>query len=113
MKVENVMWSTMNTDTRTDKVPENDIFCMGCRAKLGRVIDHKIIHLTGWDRMALFDCEKETVTVKCRCGVGRVIRRRGNHDEGFKENLNVWMEEASDSSSGEHEDRSQRESKSD
>lgn len=90
MKTESVTWITMDTSTRTDKPSMNDIFCMACRAKLGRVVEHNYIYLNGWDRQAVFDIKKGTVTVKCKCGVGRVIRDRGNHDE---ETMNVWDQE--------------------
>ena len=88
---------------RTDKRNINDIFCMACRAKLGRVDEHRYIYLNGWDRQPMFDIEKGTVTVKCKCGVCRVLRSRGNHEEGFKEDLGVWLQEINDSNSGEHE----------
>lgn len=91
----------------------NDIFCMACRAKLGYVVDHNYIHLHGWDRQAVFDINKGTVTVKCKCGVGRVIRDRGNHDEGRKESMDVWLETNTNSDHGEHEDHSQRASEPD
>lgn len=90
MKTENATWITMDTDTRTDKRSVNDIFCMACRTKLGRVIDHQYIHLNGWDRQAVIDLIGGTVTVKCKCGVGRVIRKKGNFDEG---NSYVWDDE--------------------
>jgi len=82
------------------KVRINDIFCMACRTKLGRVVDHRHICLKGWDRQPVFDIEKKTVTVKCKCGVGRVIRGQGNYDEGYKENLGVWFEQINESSQG-------------
>lgn len=77
----------------TAKQSSNDIFCMSCQTKLGRVEDHRHIRLNGWDRQPVFDIEKGTVTVKCVCGTGRVIRSRGNHEEGYKENLDVWIRE--------------------
>lgn len=110
MKKESVTWTGMDIDYRTDKRALNDIFCMACRAKLGRVVDHNLIYLNGWDRQPVFNIELGTVTVKCKCGVGRVIRNRGNHDEGSKESMNVWLQEINEGSGGEHQSHSQRES---
>lgn len=108
MVMENVTW--IGTDIkRTDKRNINDIFCMACRAKLAKVDEHRFVYLNGWDRQPVFDIEKGTVTVKCRCGVGCVIRNRGKHEEGYKENLGVWLQENISESVGEHKDHDQGE----
>ena len=109
---QNVTWISEKV-TRTNKRNINDIFCMGCRAKLGKVDEYRYIYLNGWDRQAVIDLEKGTVTVKCKCGVGRVIRNRGNHEEGYKENLGVWLEEINSELGGEREDSDQGEGNAD
>lgn len=93
-------WTTTNGDERTDKYPINDVFCMGCRKRIARVHEYRYIHLEGYDRMAVIDCKQGTATVKCLCGVGRVIRSRGNDDKGEKGELNVWLQEIVEDSSG-------------
>jgi len=108
----NATWIS-KTVTRTDKHNVNDIFCLACRSKLGRVDEYRLICLNGWDRQAVFDIEKGTVTVKCKCGVGRVIRSRGDHEEGYKENLGVWLQEINDELGGEHQDTDKGEGQAD
>jgi len=71
---------TVDNFKRTDKIPMNDIFCRGCGSKLGKVVDHRYVNLDGYDRKCMVDLVIGTVTVKCKCGVGRVIRRRGDDD---------------------------------
>ena len=70
----------MDNFKRTDKIPMNDIFCRGCGAKLAKVVGHRYVNLDGYDRKCMVDLVVGTVTVKCKCGVGRVIRRRGDDD---------------------------------
>lgn len=90
-------------DERTDRYPINDIFCRACRTLLAKVCDYRYIQMVGYDRRIEVDCLKGTATVKCKCGVVRVIRSRGNDDEGEMEDLGVWLEETDEGNCGEHE----------
>lgn len=111
MKAENVTWSTMNTDTRVDKRSVNDIFCKACRRKLAKTIDHRYVNLNGWDSLATIDLKEKTVTVKCKCGVGQVIRCRGDDHEG---DFYVWDDQnIIESCSGESTTDSQGEGQAD
>lgn len=79
----------MGTNKRIDKTVINDIFCRACGSKLARVVEHQYVHLTGWDRKCMVDLINGTVTVKCKCGVGRVIRSRGDDDMRIGD-ADVW-----------------------
>lgn len=110
---ESVTWNTTTGTERTDRYPKNDIFCMGCREKLGCVLEYRYIQLDGWDRKVVFDTFKGTATVKCKCGTGRVIRGIGHDEEQSKEMLDVWMDENSNSDIKQREANSEGERKSD
>jgi hypothetical protein len=96
-----------------NKVKTVDIFCLACERKIARIREYRHVYLNGWDRWAVIDLENQTVTVKCKCGVGRVIRSRGKYDEGDKEMLGVWLEEINKADSGTHEDSNSGESTGD
>ena len=100
MDQKNTLGLTISGDEVTGKFPVNDIFCTTCRALLAKVLNYRHIQLEGWDRKVLFDSEKGTATVRCKCGTCRVIRPKGDSNEGEKESLNVWLEEIGDSDSG-------------
>ncbi len=106
-ETENATWNTTTGIERTDRYPKNDIFCMGCRDKLGCVLEYRYIQLDGWDRKVVFDTFKGTATVKCKCGTGRVIRGIGHDEEHDKEMLDVWLQEITNGNGGEHENSSE------
>ncbi len=97
-------WTLMNGDERTRNYPIREISCMGCSEVIAKIHDYRYIHLTGVDRKAVIDTQKNTVTVKCRCGTGSVLRARDKYDEGEKENLSVWLQEINHSNGGELQD---------
>jgi len=98
---------TTSGNERTDRYPINDIFCVGCRTKLASVLEYRYIQLDGWDRKVVFDTFKGTATVKCKCGVGRVIRGVGHDEEQDKEMLDVWLQEINDCNNGESKNHSE------
>jgi hypothetical protein len=98
-------------ESKKNKV--TDIRCLACEKKIALIREYRHVYLKGWDCRAVIDLEKGTVTVKCECGVGRVIRSRGNDFRCDKEMLSVWLEEINEANSGTHEDSDERASATD